>query len=283
MKRTIYKGNRLTEISFPLGGIGTGSIGLAGNGRLTDWEIFNNANKNSFHGFSHFAIKAERDGEVVDARVLHGDYTKMYTGQVGNGFGNGIYNTTMAGFPHFEDCTFEAEFPLARLTFRDFNFPGTVTMDAFNPFIPLNDKDSSIPGAFFSITLENNTDEPLDYQICFSVSNPFNQSKHKKIGNKGILLEQTKFEKDEIGYGQLCVMTDAEDTVAQQYWYRGIWQDCIETYWRNLTEYETMPERNYDTPHDTDTCTLSAKFNIPAGEQKTCRFVLSWNIPNNYT
>ena len=40
------------------------------------------------------------------------------------------------------------------------------------------------------------------------------------------------------------VMTDAEDTVAQQYWYRGIWQDCIETYWRNLTEYETMPPSN---------------------------------------
>ncbi|MFR8332484.1 MAG: hypothetical protein ACLU9S_09060 [Oscillospiraceae bacterium] len=26
------------EIVFPLGGIGTGSIGLGGNGRLTDWE-----------------------------------------------------------------------------------------------------------------------------------------------------------------------------------------------------------------------------------------------------
>ena len=45
MKRTIYTGERTSEISFPLGGIGTGSIGLAGNGRLVDWEIFNNANK----------------------------------------------------------------------------------------------------------------------------------------------------------------------------------------------------------------------------------------------
>ena len=31
----------LREVNFVLGGIGTGSIGLAGNGRLVDWEIRN--------------------------------------------------------------------------------------------------------------------------------------------------------------------------------------------------------------------------------------------------
>ena len=38
-KRTVYTKESLREISFPLGGIGTGCIGLAGNGSLTDWEI----------------------------------------------------------------------------------------------------------------------------------------------------------------------------------------------------------------------------------------------------
>ena len=37
----IYEGRNTNEISFPIGGIGTGSIGLAGNGRLIDWEIQN--------------------------------------------------------------------------------------------------------------------------------------------------------------------------------------------------------------------------------------------------
>ncbi|MGD0006299.1 MAG: GH116 family glycosyl-hydrolase, partial [Anaerolineaceae bacterium] len=50
-----YSHAQTREISFPLGGIGTGSIGLAGNGRLIDWEIFNRPNKGSFNGFSHFA------------------------------------------------------------------------------------------------------------------------------------------------------------------------------------------------------------------------------------
>ena len=38
----IYQGDTLREISFPLGGIGSGSVGLAGNGSLVDWEISRN-------------------------------------------------------------------------------------------------------------------------------------------------------------------------------------------------------------------------------------------------
>ena len=65
-----YTGRKCNEISFPLGGIGTGSIGLKGNGALIDWEIFNRPNKNSVHGYSHFAVKAMQGEKLLDARVL---------------------------------------------------------------------------------------------------------------------------------------------------------------------------------------------------------------------
>ena len=71
----LYQGSKTSQISFPLGGIGSGSIGLAGNGRLIDWEIFNRPNKGSVNGFSHFAIRAEEKGKVISARILHGDLT----------------------------------------------------------------------------------------------------------------------------------------------------------------------------------------------------------------
>ena len=61
----LYAGNNLKEISFPLGGIGTGCVGLAGNGAFVDWEIFNRPNKGSKNGYSCFAIKAQfPDGKV---------------------------------------------------------------------------------------------------------------------------------------------------------------------------------------------------------------------------
>ena len=74
-----YEGRFLREISFPLGGIGAGSIGLAGNGRLIDREIFNRPNRQSVNGYTNFAIKAERDGEVLDAIQGNIAVLKSYT------------------------------------------------------------------------------------------------------------------------------------------------------------------------------------------------------------
>ena len=58
MSRFVFQGPRRNTISFPLGGIGTGSLGLSGTGRFIDWEIFNRPSKGSVNGFSHFAVKA---------------------------------------------------------------------------------------------------------------------------------------------------------------------------------------------------------------------------------
>src|SRR4051812_13379613 len=37
----VFAGPQLSQISFPLGGVGAGSIGLGGRGQLRDWQIFN--------------------------------------------------------------------------------------------------------------------------------------------------------------------------------------------------------------------------------------------------
>lgn len=73
----VYTGEYLNEISFPLGGIGTGSIGLAGNGRLMDWEIFNHLDKGSVNGYTHMAVTCNRPGEKPAVRALNGDLTKV--------------------------------------------------------------------------------------------------------------------------------------------------------------------------------------------------------------
>ena len=156
-----YHRGKLSQISFPLGGIGSGCIGLSGEGRLVDWEIFNAPVKGSRNGHSHFAVRFFCSGRITDSRVITGEAEPPYTGSfVGNGcgilrsFGFGIPAETMPGFPHFRFCDFRGEFPFAELNFHDPDFPGRVKMTAFNPFIPLNEDDSSIPGAFLSWNLK---------------------------------------------------------------------------------------------------------------------------------
>ena len=146
----VYTGDRLNQISFPLGGIGTGCIGLAGSGRLIDWEIFNRPNKGSINGYSHFAVKAERDGQVLDARVLNGDLTADHSGELRGGahsadqFGFGPSRGRMAGAPHMDDVVFTGEFPISHLAFASGSFPGAVEMAAFNLF-PASRRFQTVP------------------------------------------------------------------------------------------------------------------------------------------
>src|SRR5262249_33916075 len=122
-----WRGERRRRISFPLGGIGTGSIGLSGTGRLIDWEIFNKPNKGSVNLCSHFAVKAMDGDRLLDARILNGPVVDLFDGEYlgsrNNAFGFGVRREALSGMPHFADCSFAGTFPVAEVAFRDKRFP----------------------------------------------------------------------------------------------------------------------------------------------------------------
>lgn len=290
MPRVLYRGNQTKEISFPLGGIGTGCIGLAGNGRLIDWEIFNKPNKGSTNGFSHLAIRAERGGRVLDARVLNNDLLPPYTGQLGHpsyaSFGWGPSRDYLTGLPHLRDSEFRGEFPIAVLTFKDETFPGRVRLTAFNPFIPLNDKDSGIPGAFFEVEVTNSTRTTLTYTIVGTLKNPLpkNNIHTVRTFSAGHLLHlrSDAFKGDERDAGDLTLATDAEDVSAQPYWFRGGWFDNLEVFWRDFTRAGRLNPRRYpvDKAGEGNHATLAAHVTVKPGAAGRVRFVITWNFPN---
>lgn len=282
MSRNVYTGRRTDEISFPLGGIGTGSIGLAGNGRFIDWEIWNRPNKGSVNGYTHFAVKAEKNGKLADARVLCGDVYKNLAGQTGMNYGFGLTNTSMEGFPHFRDCVFSGEFPLATLDFNDTDSLCSAKMTAFNPLIPHNERDSSIPAAFFEITITNISSDTLDFSVAATLKNPYGGSKNEFFQNggvRGMLLTQPSANPESADFGELTLATDAENVSYQEYWYRGGWFDNLETYWRNFTECETFTNRSYDSAGNGDHATLCARKTLEAGEGFTVRYLIAWYNP----
>ena len=63
-----YRGERTRYIAFPLGGLGTGGFSISGSGRLIDWSIRSRPALQSYNGYSHFAIKAERDKVLAEWR-----------------------------------------------------------------------------------------------------------------------------------------------------------------------------------------------------------------------
>lgn len=283
----VYSKNKLKEIIFPLGGIGTGSIGLAGNGGLVDWEIFNKPNKGSLNGHTHFAVRADYpDGKSI-TKILQGDYIKDLMGEYAKanfaGYGFGPAGRNMCAFAHFKKVKFDGKFPIATLTFEDDNFPAKVILKAFNPFIPLDADNSSIPAAFFEIKIKSKVDD-VKYTVAFSVHNPFEKTENQIIKSDKYSAVQLKYaekEKEDIEYGDLTVATDCKNTIIQEYWFRGTWCDKTTTFWREITENK-LCERHYDEASCGDTCTIAAQKSISKGKMDSFRFVLSWNIPNNY-
>lgn len=310
--RFVYTGSQTNEISFPLGGIGTGSIGLAGNGRLIDWEIFNKPNKGSINGFSHFAIKAEKEGRVIDARVLQGDLHPPYSGSINgpmyNSFGFGPNRETLAGLPHFPEVTFTGEFPIAQLAFSDAQFPGAVGLTAFNPFIPLNEFDSGIPAAFFEVTVTNTTPDPLTYTLAGTLSNPLpannlhtlyseeNRS-YLHLRSSGPLPGSGSLpgsgptaaqpaSPDKSADGDLTLAVEAGECSAQAFWFRGAWFDSLEIYWREFNQPGGLKPRGYssESAGEKNSGSLAARFLLSPGETRSVRFVIAWNFPtaSNY-
>lgn len=283
----IYTGEYTEKISFPLGGIGTGSIGLAGNGSLIDWEIFNRPAKGSGNGYTHIAIKAEYDGKTI-VKVLCADlksgHMGPHRGTIYSGFGYGPDSSTMCAFPHFKNVTFNGEFPMAELYFEDGDFPGRIVMRAFNPMIPTDSKNSSIPAAFFDIEIQNKTEKAVNYSVAFSLQNPYNNSVNKCSTCDGITMltaYNSSADKDDPEYGDLTVATNATDAFSQTYWYRGTWQDGIVAFWNEFLTGD-LSDRQYSKAGTKDQGTIGKKVQILPGDKNSVKFALSWNIPNNH-
>ena len=300
MDHLLYRNEKTGQISFPLGGIGTGCIGLAGNGRLIDWEIFNRPNKGSVNGFSHFAIRAERDGKTIDTRVLHGNLNTPYQGEIrgdkSSTFGVGPRREYLSGLPHFDSVDFRGEFPLAKLTYHDDTFPGQVKLSAFNPFIPTNADDSGIPAAFFEFSLTNTSNRNLTYVVAGALTNPLSARRLNRIqkdeAGHALRLCTAGLQPGEVGYGDLTLATDAGqdkdiDVSWQQYWYRGTWFDNLEVYWNELKTPGPLKNRIYDEDavaegvrySEHDTGVLAVHVPVASGETRLVRFVISWSFP----
>ena len=71
----VFRGPHLKMISFPLGGVGAGSLGLGGRGQLRDWEIFNRPQRGFSPQYAFPSIwvqsgDAKPIARVLEARIL---------------------------------------------------------------------------------------------------------------------------------------------------------------------------------------------------------------------
>ncbi|HPD14815.1 MAG TPA: GH116 family glycosyl-hydrolase [Planctomycetota bacterium] len=138
----VYQGESLGAIRLPVGGIGAGSIQIDGKAARPVWHIFNNMNQMAVPD-SFFAIRIAGDKPILKA----------------------LQTEPAGAYAAMKALSFRGEYPFGWYDFTDPDVPLKVSLETFNPLIPLNTKDSAIPCALYNVTVKNPTDKPVEAAV----------------------------------------------------------------------------------------------------------------------
>ena len=290
-----FTGSALKEIAFPLGGIGAGTISLGGRGNLRDWEIFNRPAKGRILPYTFPAIFTRTASGKTLARVLESRLLPPFVA------GGGMPPQEVCGLPRLENAIFKGEYPFAYIKFVDAKLPVDVELVAFNPFIPLNEKDSGIPAAILRYRVTNNSDERVDVTVCWSMMNPcgydgtyapgrrgsaFGQQKNEFIDERafrGIRMSQSKYPPDDLKFGSCALVTTHAITTHLEAWTRTGWWDDAQAFWDDFRSDGEFTDNGVHDPSPDDTAdiaSLGLKVSLAPKQSAELPFIFTWYFPN---
>jgi non-lysosomal glucosylceramidase len=295
-----FRGQNLSQIAFPLGGIGTGTVSLGGRGNLQDWEIFNRPAKGLNLPFTFFAVRVKSDDGYL-AKVLESRLLPPYTSS------HGLPNSRVSGLPRLDSASFRGEYPFAYIEFSDRDLPLEIQLEAFNPLIPLDDFNSGLPIAIFYFTLKNRSYTVLEGTLAFSMLNPVGYDGKVSLRNiygvnnrfapcfgsnlnefieeaplRGIRMSNLKYKKEDPLYGSIAVATTWKDITYTLRWLRSGWFDDLQDFWDQFRTEERLKEEKFPEPSpegQTDVATLGLNFELLPGEEVKLPVFLAWFFP----
>lgn len=290
-----YEGEYLKRIAMPVGGIGTGTVSFNGRGALQDWEIMNRPAKGFNAGlmkgppamrapfFAIYIEEAQKKGQIV---LLEGPLSDLdYEGETGASASN-------HGLPRFSEASFHTAYPFAKVNLKDEGLPIEVTAGAFNPLIPGNADDSSIPMALLSYRVKNISDDPISIAIAGVIQNFIGTdgSKGKPSKNKNIFREANglrgiHYSSDGVdmmspqwGTMSLTLFSEGETTYRTN-WSPVKWGNTTLDFWDDFGADGLLEERQ-EHGADAPVGSLAVKIPLAPGEEREIRFMITWHFPN---
>ena len=290
-----FSGDTATQIAMPLGGIGAGCICLNGCGGLQDFSIWNHPSTTALpQGFAPsqagFAILHIKGASPV-TKLVEGPFPvlKIYDqGLQGEGYRRGGFE----GFPRFQKCVFKGEYPFGEAQISDPAVPLRISLLAWNPFIPLDDKNSGIPCAILEYTIHNSSANTVEYELSYHLSHlapgcgdDLSASRNTVVPGRGVFLYNTEKPNAE-GYGSACLISIGVKPEMKGMWLRSPgWEfDSLSALWR---EVSTGTFSANDGSNDEDTrgrngASILLAGSLAPGESRTYPIVIAWHFPNCY-
>ncbi len=285
-----YDQEHTYKIALPIGGIGTGTVSLGGRGNLQDWEIMNRPAKgynpaSGRENSAFFTLFTEVNGKK-DLRLLEGPVPFYeYEGQTGA-------TATNHGLPRFSDVTFESAYPFGQVLLSTPQLPVKVKMKAFNPLIPGEIDNSSIPIAIIDFEVENTSNKEISFSISGSMQNFIGDDGSVRKGGKnkntfkkeknfgGIFFNSLNGDITTDQWGEMALVSTSEGDMSYRTSWQPIrWGSSILDFWDDLSKDGKLDNR-IDTLTNKPIASLAVSNILPANSKKTVRFLVSWYFPN---
>jgi uncharacterized protein (DUF608 family) len=189
--------------------------------------------------------------------------------------------------------TFSAGFPIARIDFTEPSLPLLVHLEAFNPFIPLDEKNSSIPSAVFLFHLKNPTRNTVRIKLISALENICDTQEEPEGENSciqgrhasGILYTNPRIPKDSPHFISLALGS----TWKKQRRSTSLFSDpdaqpgrSDKTSWKFWTDFEkngSIPEIMETVQEQRGAGALVLETSLEAGETKTLPVIIVWYNP----
>jgi uncharacterized protein (DUF608 family) len=283
-----FEGRQLKMISFPLGGVAAGSLGLGGRGELRDWEIFNRPNQGGSPSYAFPSIWVQSGNSKPIARVLEARILPPYQGASGLGSNNA------PGLSRLESAKFTGEYPIAHIDFEDQQLPVKIELDAFSPFIPHEPEDSGLPIAILRYRVTNPGFAATKVRIAFSIDNPVmhgaddpapgqdERLNEYRTGQRleGLLMSNPGLSSNDPMYGSFALTAMPEAPTDMAHWrgweHQGWWSSPL-LFWDAFSEGGHLgPEP--DSRNSVGV--LCQQRTIASGQSGSFTFILAWHFPN---
>jgi len=285
-----FSGAGLAMISFPLGGIGAGSLGLGGRGQLRDWEIFNRPDKGKSPSYAFPAIWIKTADQKPIAHVLESRVQTPYEGE------DGLGSRNAPGLSRLESATFTSEFPRAHIEFHDKRLPVEVSLTAGTPFVPLDADESGLPATILRYRVRNTSRQNASVAIAFSIENPVKDPPKRNETDKeqdnrtneirrtsglaGVFMHNPAVAIDDLLYGSfaLGIVNPPNGKISSlRGWPAGRWWNSPLLFW---DDFSADGELGPETEHPSTVGSICLKQEVPPGEHADYTFVLAWQFPN---
>lgn len=275
---TEYADEHNNRIAFPIGGIGAGMFCVEGTGAISNMAVRHRPDV--FHEPTMFAAIHLKDVEN-GTKILEGpvpDWKKfgMPISALGGG---GTW-----GLPRFDKSTFKAQFPFAQVALTDEDLPMQVNIKAWNPFIPTDEDNSSLPVGGFEYEFKNTGTKDIEAIFSYNTRN-FMYAHGKgdsyiQSMDKGFILTQTGTKEEPFHQGDFAIYTDDAQTKINHCWFRGAWFDPLTICWNDLStgKIQEYPEKQKGAPG----ASLFVPVSLKPGESKTVKLYMAWYVPYSH-